>query len=337
MKKRIIALVMAVTLVISLTACAFTKPDTKEADQSGESTGDKDRGGEDNELSEAEEAMTLYEALLRGEGKVNVYADDFELKAGNSYSIEDMVKAFIEDEEQTSIGNFEHTATAYAYTDPDASGIPMLGLKLSYRMGSDVSWDTDRIILIKAVNGELKYVKQKANVYRSEAELYDNGVLRSGGSDSAITYVARYETADENGDLKFICDVNICLGLSATIIPDFYLPTDADLSLYPDYTAYIAENEEDSYTLIKLSFEPYDYNNKAPEYYNDFIRDNVQFVFMKNDRYVDADDFFKPYYDVIGIKVLDEEGAEYLEAYLSDNGVLYDTVEATPCVWTSLQ
>jgi len=339
MKRRIAALFLAVTLVFLLTACAVNKPEAENHNQSSDNTGENDEG-EDNtgdNVTTKDEAMALYEAFLSGEGKVSVYADDFEVKAGNTYSIEDLVRSFIEDDDQTIIGNFEHTGTAYTYTTPDENGIPMLGIKLSYSMGNDTSWDTDRIILIKAVNGELKYVKQEANVYRSEAALYDNGILRSGGSDSAISYVARYETADENGNLKFVCEANICLGLSATIIPDFYLPTDADLSLYPDYTMYLTDDETAAYTLIKLSFEPFDYNNTDQSYYNDYIRNKVQFAFMKNDRYVDADDFFKPYYEGIGIKVLDEEGAEYLEAYLSDNGVWYDTVEATPCVWTPLQ
>ena len=195
MKKKIAALLLI--LVLALTACGKTNT----ADNT-----DEEEPIVEQPMTEAEKAMALYKDFLDGNAKVTVKEDDYELKAGNSYTIDEIATAFIEDDEWKMIGDFTLDHVSYTYTDPDKDGIKMLGVMLSYSMG-DSSWDTDRIILIKAVGDELKYIMQAASVYRTEAMLYPNGVIRTGGADSAMSYGMAYYMADAKGNKKFLYDI----------------------------------------------------------------------------------------------------------------------------------
>ncbi|MBR5788764.1 MAG: hypothetical protein IKX99_01495, partial [Lachnospiraceae bacterium] len=240
MKKKIAALLLI--LVLALTACGKTNT----ADNT-----DEEEPIVEQPMTEAEKAMALYKDFLDGNAKVTVKEDDYELKAGNSYTIDEIATAFIEDDEWKMIGDFTLDHVSYTYTDPDKDGIKMLGVMLSYSMG-DSSWDTDRIILIKAVGDELKYIMQAASVYRTEAMLYPNGVIRTGGADSAMSYGMAYYMADAKGNKKFLYDIYYYMGLTDTIIPDTYLPGDIDTTDYPDYLEYIAEDDY-SYSFVRIN------------------------------------------------------------------------------------
>ncbi|MBR5789958.1 MAG: hypothetical protein IKX99_07625, partial [Lachnospiraceae bacterium] len=226
---------------------------------------------------------------------------------------------------------------SYTYTDPDKDGIKMLGVMLSYSMG-DSSWDTDRIILIKAVGDELKYVMQAASVYRTEAMLYPNGVIRTGGADSAMSYGMTYYMADAKGNKKFLYDIYYYMGLTDTIIPDAYLPSDIDKADYPDYLEYIAEDDY-SYSFVRINLAEYDYTNTDSSYYNDFVRNKSRFCFVSPEgEYIPASENFNAWYVEAGLKILSEEEAENLiPNILAENGIDNQDFEEMPVQWKVLK
>ncbi|MBO4214188.1 MAG: hypothetical protein J5876_04320 [Lachnospiraceae bacterium] len=326
MKKKIAALLLI--LVLALTACGKTNT----ADNT-----DEEEPIVEQPMTEAEKAMALYKDFLDGNAKVTVKEDDYELKAGNSYTIDEIATAFIEDDEWKIIGDFTLDHVSYTYTDPDKDGIKMLGVMLSYSMG-DSSWDTDRIILIKAVGDELKYVMQAASVYRTEAMLYHNGVIRTGGADSAMSYGMTYYMADAKGNKKFLYDIYYYMGLTDTIIPDAYLPSDIDKADYPDYLEYIAEDDY-SYSFVRINLAEYDYTNTDSSYYNDFVRNKSRFCFVSPEgEYIPASENFNAWYVEAGLKILSEEEAENLiPNILAENGIDNQDFEETPVQWKVLK
>lgn len=265
MNKRICALIMAVIMMFSLSACG-KKKDTTAPDATADTTVEAsvDETFEEpveDEIDEAEASIAMYEEFLCGGEKV--YTDKYDFSGnfeGDEYlyfgdndglTILDFYKQVMETE-RGKYEDFPFVEASYAFIDCGLDGVPELCMKAHF---AD-EWDQlDREYVIKYVDGKLELTYMNKNYYRSYIEIANvAGLVIEANSYGAASnqYVCGF--LNENG--RYVLDY---------IEDTSYMATYMLGSRFDDAVAYTYEDYSTLY-LRRYAFELNVDGNQFDEY-----------------------------------------------------------------------
>ncbi len=315
--KKIISLLLALSLVLGLAACT-----------NGGNKPNEPAPGPEPVVTPAD-PEAIYMDFMNENVNVSPSYDTYGLETGHSYSLRQMVEQ-VNQGMNDEYGEGFMGDVSYSIIDCGLDGKPELALNIQHYMNrGEYTEEMEAFFIIKDFgdNG-LLIVDSDYSYYRVYSQLSESGVIWSGGSSGANYwgYDLRYVNGDGESVFLFGCDEIYALEDSA--IPAYLLPSDRD----PAPFEYIEEFREDGNQLRVYNFEPYyEWNENT---YNDHLKKNmfVLLDFDGNDTELDPE--YEAYYKQIGLEFLsDGEMEERLDKHLKSLGVTDAIVDAKPIEW----
>ncbi len=255
--------------------------------QSSETESSEDKAQESKEIDPFED--DLYEAFKKGAYKVKYRGTGDRtssldtksaLKAGESYTIDDIVSAL------EKSGEYKHSGEV-EYTDIDCGQDGAKELLARVPFGDEFSL----YMIIKQIDEELVMCFDQDGWSRSYVTVNADGTIESGGSGGATVHSIDYAYVDHNGDYKFYYGVEETL----TLFGDLYA-----YKTGTDYVTIPTDGLDVDHLGIRDYYFDADYE-KRTHYYSYFVIDDSFEDVTKDSDYDDSNELKKRFTDA-GIK-----------------------------------
>ena len=321
MKKIRVLLIVGLILSMVLIGCAKHDDNKSNAGNTDNTNTEAGDNTDNNKESKEPENNKLLEKFINGE--VSALANDGieGLTKDKAYTINEMAEAFASSEGEYYMPGILDKIQ-YGAIDAGGDGEAELALKFVYT-NEDKNDFAEIMAVVKNFNGTLRVILRTDSYYRGYSDILINGIVISGGSNSAFEHVTEYRYIDAAGNVNFIMSVDTALGLRACIIPAGYLPEVIDSTEFPTVPELCTEeDEENAYSLEMIKTAEYDWENyDAMEYY-EFSKKHMYFIFADSkDEFKEADPEYAEYYKNKQVNVVaPDKAGTFLESVFAQYG-----------------
>lgn len=295
--KRILAVGLAITMTLSLSACGKDNANAGDAGNSNANTEQTEakqevNDGAENEAKEVDAnqdtnvvddsaSMALYEGLLAGTEKMSISKVDFGqyvwgereplLQADAKYTLEEFLEKFFTDRAAYNEGNYAVDGLEYAYIDCGQDGKKELALQYTSKIYGD---EYNAILLVKDLDGSLELCTYVEDGYRCYNYITKDGILARGGSGGASNWYDSYYGFDEKGVRYLIYELQTC-GCY-----DLYIGDDTN------FGEIAANLGVDDILIRKYSFTGYENEEFDENLYKKYMEE----CYYQYDRYTESSD-----------------------------------------------
>lgn len=335
MKKRLVGLLLAVSMTTGLCACGGSKAEgevSAEATSQVESQSAVESTTESSETSETEQkengnvsAVDHYQAVAENQEKIKI-AKDMEWISAGEYTLGEMVEtcgSYLKECYSPDIPS----AFSQAYVDCGLDGTKEWGVNVTY-VSTDDSEPLVKTFVFACPDGTVELAGTFESYYRGYSSLNEAGIVQCGGSSGATTIGCDYYVVTSDAKTNYLYGFEEeCLG------EDAILPPGAAPCLYelPEWYEFNWEDVDGSNYLDIYRFEEY----TAETDYDEYMSKLVYSIQNENMEDVQAPAEYMEYYQKNGLTFIDAaELQKRIEAQMDKYQVTQEMLDAAEPEWT---